>query len=264
MAENSGTVMSKVTGSSTEPVDAVFVIGTGSKNDNEELRYALRNVARNCPFVRRVYISGECPKWVDTSEVVHLQWPDRFRHAKDANIIDKMVHACEAPDIARTVMICSDDQFQTRVCTLEDFAPMWLREYEVDDPWYEDKKRTWHTRLRRTLERERLRRVAMGMGDRGIYYWEPHIYAPVDRDLFLKYAAWSDYEHRDDTIIMSGYYNFVGQRGKPVSDHTFIWENYDWSKRTTHIAYTDAGFGAAMSYLQAAFPSPCRFERQGA
>lgn len=253
--------MSVDTATVVDPVDAVFVIGTGSKNDNEELRYALRNVARNCPFVRRVYISGECPKWVDTSEVVHLQWPDRFRHAKDSNIIDKLVHACEAPDIAKRILFCSDDQFQTRVCTWEDFAPVWLREYDKDDGWYEGLKRVWHSRLRRTLERERLRRVAMGMGEKGIYYWEPHIYSPIDRDLFLKYAAWSDYEHRDDTITQSGYYNFVGQRGVRSADHRFIYKGFDWSKRKTHIAYTDESFDEAMSYLRAAFPTPCRFEK---
>lgn len=249
-----------VSACSTEPVDAVFVIGTGSKHDNEELRYALRNVARNCPFVHRVYISGECPKWVDTSVVLHLPWPDRFKRAKDSNIIDKLVHACEAPGIAKRILFCSDDQFQTRVCAWEDFAPVWLRKYDKNDGWYENTKRLWHSRLHRTLERERLRRVAYGMGEGGIYYWEPHIYAPLDRDLFLEYARWSDYEHRDDTIIYTGYYNFIEQRGEHVHDHTFIWPGFDWSKRTTHIAYTDESFGVAMEYLHAAFPAPCRFE----
>lgn len=245
-----------------DPVDAVFVIGTGSKHENEELRYALRNVARNCPFVRNVYISGECPKWVNRDVVIHLPWRDRFRFAKDSNIVDKLVHACKAPGIARRILLCSDDQFQTRVCTWDDFAPKWLREYDSSDGWYEGKKRAWHSRLRRTLERERLRRIAYGLGEGGIYYWEPHIYSQIDRDSFLRFAEWSDYEHRDDTIIYTGYYNFIEQRGKHVSDHAFIWSGYKWDKPPTHIAYTDDGFGAAMEYLRPAFPEPCRFEKK--
>jgi hypothetical protein len=120
----------------------------------------------------------------------------------------------------------------------------------------------WHSRLHRTLERERLRRIACGMGEDGIYYWEPHIYSQIDRDSFLRFAEWSDYEHRDDTIIYTGYYNFIGQRGEHVSDHTFIWDGYEWGKPTTHIAYTDEGFGAAMKYLRKTFAEPCRFEKQ--
>ena len=102
----------------------------------------------------------------------------------------------------------------------------------------------------------------MGIGEKGIYYWEPHIYAPFDRDMFLEYARWSDYEHRDDVIIMSGYFNFALQQGDHISDHTFIYDGFDWSKRTTHIAYSDSSFDAAMSYLRVAFPGPCRFERK--
>lgn len=243
-----------------EPVDAVFVIGTGSKHDNEELRYALRNVERNCPFIRTVYIVGECPSLVNREEVVYLPWRDRFRFAKDSNITDKLVHACETPGIAKNILFCSDDQFQTRVCTWDDFSPVWLREYDKDDPWYIDRNRTWHERLKRTLERERLRRVAMGMGEDGIYYWEPHIYSPIDRDLFLKYAAWSDYEHRDDTITQSAYYNYIRQPGRKSDKQKFIWRAEDLEKGFTHIAYTDDGFDVAMDYLRKALPDPCRFE----
>lgn len=243
-----------------DPVDAVFVIGTGSRHGNEELRYALRNVANHCPFVRSVYIVGECPKWVDRSVVTHLPWRDRFTFAKDSNIIDKMAHACETPGIAKRILFCSDDQFQTRVCTWDDFAPMWLREYDKDDTWYDDRKHEWHSRLRRTLERERLRRVAMGLGEGGIYYWEPHIWTQFDRDRFLAYAKWSEYEYRTDAIIMSGYFNFIRQRGAQVSDHKFIWSDADFDNPVTHIAYTDEGFNAAMRYLHSLFPEPCRFE----
>ena len=241
-------------------VDAVFVIGTGSKNDNEELKYALRNLERNCPFVRDVYISGECPSWVDTSVVKHLKWPDRFRHAKDANIIDKLRHACEQPGIAKKILFCSDDQFQTRECTWEDFEPRWLRQYRNTDKWYEDRHRVWHTRLRKTLERDRMRRIGSGLDPDHVYYYQPHIWMPIDRDKFIDYAVWSDYEKRDDTIIASGYFNFVDAGGNPNFDHVFISPGQKWPVSATHIAYTDASFAAAMKYLKKEYPDPSRFE----
>jgi hypothetical protein len=242
-------------------VDAVFVIGTGSKNGNEELRYALRNLDRNCPFVRDVYICGECPSWVDTSEVRHLKWPDRFSHAKDANIIDKLRHACEQPGISERILFCSDDQFQTRVCTWDDFAPRWLRQYKPTDDWYENRKRVWHTRLHKTLERDRKRRIAEGLDPDTVYYYQPHIWMQIDRDKFIEYAKWCDYEHRDDTIIASGYFNYIDAGGKYNYDHIFISAGQKWPVKETHVAYTDGSYAAAMKYLTAELSSPCRFEK---
>ena len=247
---------------SDDVVDAVFVIGTGSENNNEELRYALRNVEKHCPFIRNVYISGECPEWVDKTKVIHLKWPDRFKHAKDANIIDKLRHACEQPGIAKKILFCSDDQFQTRVCSWDDFAPRWLRRYDKNDGWYESRNRLWHTRLHKTLDRDRRRRDASGLNSKDVFYYQPHIWMQIDRDLFIEYAKWSDYEHRDDTIIASGYFNFIDAGGESNYDHIFISERQSWPVKETHVAYTDGSFKAAMEYLKEEFSERSKYELQ--
>ena len=249
-----------------QAIDAVFVIGKGSQNNNEELRYALRNIAKHCPFVRDVYISGECPDWVDKSVVKHLQWPDKFRHAKDANIIDKLRHACEQKGIAKRILFCSDDQFQTHVCKWEDFFPRYLRPYTSEDKWYAERKRVWHTRLRNTLERDKKRREAAGLDTSHIFYFEPHMWMQIDRDKFIEYAKWSDYEHSADTIIASGYFNFVNAEGHPHDkkyDHVFMGDGTKTLPKVTHIAYTDEGYKQAMVFLKELFPDRCRFEVGG-
>jgi len=242
-------------------VDAVFVIGKGSKNGNEELRYALRSLDTNCPFVRDVYICGDLPPFVNTDTVRHIPWPDKYRHAKDANIIDKLRRACSEKGMARRVLFCSDDQFQTHVCSWEDFAPRWLRRYDPSDTWYTDMKREWHTRLRDTLERDAKRRRDAGLDDTRVFYYEPHMWMQIDRDLFLKYAEWSDYANRSDTIIASGYFNFIDAGGSQIYDHRFICENTKDIPDVTHIAYTDGVFKKAMEFAGKLFPSACRFER---
>ena len=249
-----------------QAIDAVFVIGKGSQNNNEELRYALRNIAKHCPFVRDVYISGECPDWVDKSVVKHLQWPDKFRHAKDANIIDKLRHACEQKGIAKRILFCSDDQFQTHVCKWEDFFPRYLRPYTSEATWYAERKRVWHTRLRNTLERDKKRREAAGLDTSHIFYFEPHMWMQIDRDKFIEYAKWSDYEHSADTIIASGYFNFVNAEGHPHDkkyDHVFMGDGTKTLPKVTHIAYTDEGYKQAMVFLKELFPDRCRFEVGG-
>lgn len=244
----------------SDAVDAVFVIGTGSSNANEELRYALRNLDEHCRFVRDVYICGECPQWVDRASVIHLKWPDRFRHAKDANIIDKLRHACEHPGIAKRILFCSDDQFQTRPCSWDDFAPRYLRRYSASDKWYSSMRRVWHSRLRKTLEREVSRRRSVGLNTNDVFYYQPHIWMPIDRDLFIEYAKWCQYESRDDTIIASGYFNFVGADGRQDFDHVFISSGDRTVPTATHAAYNDSSYGAAMCIMKTLFPKPSRFE----
>lgn len=243
-------------------VDAVFVIGKGSVNGNEELRYALRNIDRHCPFVRDVYICGECPSWVDKSAVRHLQWPDRFSHAKDANIIDKLRHACEHPGIAKRILFCSDDQFQTRVCAWEDFFPRYLRRYDPKDKWYELKHRVWHSRLRKTLERDAERRRRSGLDAGKVFYYQPHMWMQIDRDKFMAYARWCGYAGRDDTIIASGYFNYIDAEGAPDSDDpvAFLGINGKVAGGAVHIAYNDGSYAAAMRMLKSMFPDRCRFE----
>lgn len=244
----------------TSPVDAVFVIGTGSKHGNEELRYALRNLTRNCQFVRTVYLVGECPEWVDKTKLVHIDTPDRFSHAKDANIIDKLKQACMRPEIAENILFCSDDQFQTRVCSYEDFAPRWLRRYTPDDSWYDDRKRIWHTRLKNTLAREYERRKEAGLPTDTIYYYQPHMWMAMNSRKFVDYAEWSDYANREDTIIASGYYNFVQAGGNKNFDHMFISGTQKWPFKSTHVAYSDPSFEAAMDYLKRELMEPSEYE----
>jgi len=243
-------------------ISAVFVIGTGSKNNNEELRYALRNLDKNCPFVTSVYVSGECPSWVNKDIVHHLKWPDRFTHAKDANIVDKLRHACEQEDISENILFCSDDQFQTKSCSWDDFYPRWLRKYTPEDRWYADKHRIWHTRLRNTLERERTRRIENNLDPSTIYYFQPHMWMQINKQKFIEYAKWCNYENRDDTIIASGYFNYIQEPGTSNKDHVFISQGQSWPVNVTHVAYSDRTYNDAMHYLKTSFKEPSRYELQ--
>jgi len=244
----------------SNPVDAVFVVGNGSIDCNEELRYALRSLDKNCKFIRDVYICGSCPPWVDKSKVKFLPWKDRFDHAKDANIIDKLRYACECKGIAKKILFCSDDQFQTRECSWEDFKPRYVRVFDPGDRWYSDRKRVWHTRLRSTMLREVQRRKSAGMAQGSVYYYQPHIWMPIDRDLFIGYAKWCGYETRTDTIIASGYYNFISAKGTPDFDHAFLLGDETSIPGATHLAYNDGSYHTAIGMMRKLFPQRCRFE----
>lgn len=248
----------------TEPVDAVFVIGTGSRHNNEELRYALRSLEKHCPFIRNVYIVGVCPEWVNKDYITHIDWQDRFRHAKDANIVDKLRKACEYPGIAKNILFCSDDQVQTRVCAWEDFSPMWRLKFDQDAEITLGST-VWQKRVKLTLERERDRRKENNLPVGCVYFFEPHIWSPIDRDLFKEYAEWSDYPNSEATITQSGYYNFINIEGTRLKNHIFLrpGEHFNEIKYNTvvHIAYSDRSYNEAMEYLKNKFPERSKYEQ---
>lgn len=49
----------------------------------EELRFCLRSVEKNLPFIGRVFIIGELPEWA-SDEIIHI--PSEQRHEKSANV----------------------------------------------------------------------------------------------------------------------------------------------------------------------------------
>lgn len=251
---------------SDTPIDAVFVIGNGSRNNNEELRYALRDLAAFCQWIRDVYIVGVCPDWVDKTKVKWLDHQDQFRHQKDANIIDKLLFACRQPGISDRILFCSDDQFVTRPAKWEDFEPQWLRRYDPKSNWYSERGRAngWFIQLRDTLEKERRRRLELkdpeAWNPDGIYYYQPHMWMQILRDKFIEYAEWSDYKHTRSTIIASGYMNFVNAGGRSLHDHIFIPNTVSWPIDEMIVAYTDNRFNGAMRFLKPTFPSPSKYE----
>jgi|GEM_PF-6053419 len=93
-----------------------------------------------------------------------------------------------------------------------------------------------------------------------VFYYQPHIWMPVDRDLFIDYARWCGYERRDDTIIASGYFNFVNAEGKPDFDHVFIGGDERDIPTATHVAYHDGSYHVAMRMLKKMFPDACKYE----
>ena len=98
------------------------------------------------------------------------------------------------------------------------------------------------------------------MAGGGVRYFQPHIWMPIDRDVFIDYAKWCGYETREDTIIASGYFNFANTAGVPNFDHVFLSGNETDIPEVRHVAYQDCSYRAAIKMLKKLFPEPSRFE----
>jgi len=209
--------------------DIVYVIGNGSQVDDLELRLSLRSVEKFCPWVNNVFIVGKRPKWL-SSEAIHIAESDPYNHFKDANIIHKILRACNDPRVSEDFMFCSDDQLVTKEVSFESLAPHWLREWsEEDSAWYD--RSAWHKNLRETL------RV---FGPKA-KYWQPHSWCPINKKSFIEMTETRRWRNSKACVVLSLYYNHIGQKGDKTPENAHVFSNAPKKEYPTMLAYSDDG-----------------------
>lgn len=96
-----------------DKVDILYVIGTGSKNDNLELRYSLRSVSKFCKNVGRVVISGDIPDFVGgVAETVPCHDIEVF--GKHWNMLHKITEGIRRGNLTKPFLFSCDDHFFTK------------------------------------------------------------------------------------------------------------------------------------------------------
>lgn len=92
-----------------EIIDLVYVLGTGSGWDNNELRFSLRSVEKNLQGVGKIYVVGEKPSFL-SDQVIHIPFPDQLgRSNADGNMALKILRACQEPSLSDNFLFMNDD-----------------------------------------------------------------------------------------------------------------------------------------------------------
>ena len=95
-------------------MDILYVVGTGSKWNNNELKYSLRSIDKNGVNVGRIFIATETlPKFINPEAVEHICIRDLGK-IKHRNIMDKIECVMYYSDIADDFLLSSDDHFYLR------------------------------------------------------------------------------------------------------------------------------------------------------
>ena len=117
-------------------MDILYVVGTGSKWDNNELRYSLRSIDKYGINIDRVFIVGTKPDFVNNT-IHYIPCGDPYPR-KHKNILHKVIKAITTSDIGRHFLISSDDHFYVRET---DFAnlPVYYRNEEIPASYKADK-----------------------------------------------------------------------------------------------------------------------------
>lgn len=90
--------------------DIVYILGTGSKWFNNEIRYSIRSLEKNLKNRGRIFIVGEWPHFLDTKRVIHIPAVDPAHH-KLLNAMHKIRLACIDRRVSEEFILMNDDFF---------------------------------------------------------------------------------------------------------------------------------------------------------
>lgn len=239
----------------------VFALGSGSSwGDNEELRYALRALARNFVDLGRVIVVGERPRWL-SHEAVYIPAKDPFPDKKDANIIRKLLLACQHAVTTPWFVRSSDDEIflrPTRFADMRGYFAGDLRGARGAMP------SVWHSRLRSTGH-------YLVAQERRARFFDCHAPVPMNREHFIRVMKVSPYRSGCGLAVDSLYFNSdrtaprAPLRGEVVRLHAPSASLAELAALPTCVRflnYGDAALDATLKqFLDMTFAEPSRFER---
>lgn len=100
-------------------IDVIIPLGSGSKWQNNELRYTLRSVQKNLTGVRYVIVVGQLPDWC--RNVVQINFADNPMWRKDRNIAAKAFNVTGIESITSRFLFMSDDHYLLQQFNAEAF-----------------------------------------------------------------------------------------------------------------------------------------------
>lgn len=100
-------------------MDILYVLGKGSKWDNNELRYSLRSLEKFGKNVGNIYVIGSDPGFLSNN--VTLVKLEDYYGAKHKNILNKICEAIEYTNIGDEFLLSSDDHFYVKETDFDNY-----------------------------------------------------------------------------------------------------------------------------------------------
>ena len=243
-------------------MDVVYVLGTGSSWNNNELRFSLRALKMNCPDVEKIFIVGEFPSWAN-DRLIHIPAKDFHPHGinADGNIIRKVREACNDPRVSENFLFINDDHTiirPTRAADVPFFHKGDMTKYS-DGYWNHN---YWRGRLKATMEELVYR------GETA-YHYDCHTPIVFNKAHFIDIMDRYDTDTGIGLCMKSLYANTLKVKGKKLK----------WEKRTAfwpmtgpelvhrfsecgYMTYNDRGLTPELKlWLQLFFPDQSKYER---
>jgi hypothetical protein len=245
-----------------ETVDVVYVLGTGSNWNNNEIRFSLRAIEKNLKGVGNIFIIGEKPDWLQN--VIHIPHPDEYGAKNaDGNIIRKVLRAIEDERLSNRFLFINDDHLVVQPIEAGEVPYFHKGDMNTYKAEY-FKVNYWRKRLGRTKD-------VLNFKGLPAFHFDCHTPIVFDKNLFPEIVGRFDYGVGPGYTMKSIYSNTAGVEPTMLTDQKkVIFDHYTRAqidKRVegcTFISYNDAGLNNELKmWLAETFSKQSRFEKTG-
>jgi len=242
-----------------QKTDLVYVLGAGSKWNNNEIRISLRSVEKNLKGVRKVYVVGERPEFL-TDKVIHISHPDPLQENADGNMALKILKACEERGLSEDFLFMNDDFIINQPMVASEIP--WLHKGDFRDRtekfW---KAQFYRFRLRRTFE------VLLERGFPTIQY-DYHAPMLMNKYKFPEVMAQFNFQEDIGYTFRSLYGNVLQLPATSIDGEKItIYHNYTLEqikqkvKNIPFVGYNDHGLNKSFKWwLIETFPEKSKYE----
>ena len=241
-------------------IDLVYVVGTGSRWNDNELRFSLRSISKNLSNIGKVFIVGECPDYL--KNVIHIPASDIFDSAinADGNMTHKLLAACEHKELSDDFLFMNDDFIINQPISAP--AIKWLHKGDMAlQP-----EKYWTTQFYRF----RLKRTFDVLRDRNLPTIQYDYHAPMlmNKYLFPSVMAQFDFDKDIGYTFRSLYGNSLKLPAIPVArQEVTIFRFYKIhelklkSQKINFLGFNDQGLNDSLKWwLIENFPNKCKYE----
>lgn len=106
-------------------MDILYILGNGSRWNNNEIKYSLRSLEKHGQNYDRVFITGEKPHFINDN-IIYNYCPDS--HIPTITHFNKVLHTFKNTDISDNILLMYDDIFFKKSVDIEKYPYYYKRE----------------------------------------------------------------------------------------------------------------------------------------
>ncbi len=230
-------------------MDLLYILGKGSKWEDNELRFSLRSVEKHLKGYGSIYLIGEKPEWI--KNVHHIPFKDRVG-CKQANIMRKIYEGTKQPGLSSDFIFMNDDHFLLQDLHVNDIAF-----------WYDGLLLDKFKRAANVPYANCIHHVIDELGDGK--YFDIHTPIKYNRTLFRDVMDRFDWDNGSTFIIKSLYCNWLGIEGVQLDDNKRDFHEWRFAVKQNEgklwYSTPDHVGSGVRNYLNHLFPEKSGFEK---